>query len=354
MRFNRNHLKTACPRELLSRRAFLSSLGALTMSPRLFGSEPTPDATSVTAINHVMIHVSDLARSLDWYQRLFGMSVVARREETIILRVGKGPQFLEMASRAGAKPGIAHFGLSTDNFDPDRILGILEAHGIAFAQKPAPMKAHVRIGEQQTGDTPEVYFGDPDGIIVQLQDSSYSGGTGPLENEYSNASEPAPAAGLLPVRDYNHVTSFVPDQRRSVRFYQKLFQMPIDTYQGPLPILRVGTGNQSLAFVGAADRQSTAFIDHVCFAVDNFHPDRILATLADYGVTPRTDERRRPAPLQSYVTMRMPDRGGAPGGTPELYFTDPDGILLQVQDTRYCCGSGYLGDERAAPEAPRK
>lgn len=173
------------------------------------------------------------------------------------------------------------------------------------------MKAHVRIREQAIGGTPEVYVGDPDGIVIQLNDSSYGGGAGPLGDKYSRAPESAPADGLLAVRDYNHVTSFVPDQRRTVRFYQKLFQMPIDTYQGPLPILRVGTGNQSLAFVGAADRQSPALIDHVCFAMDDFNPGRILATLAGYGVAPCADERRRPAPLKSYVTMRMPDRGGA-------------------------------------------
>jgi len=34
--------------------------------------------------------------------------------------------------------------------------------------------------------------------------------------------------------------------------------------------------------------------------------------------------------------MRMPDRGGAPGGTPELYFTDPDGLVMKLQDTSYC------------------
>jgi hypothetical protein len=46
----------------------------------------------------------------------------------------------------------------------------------------------------------------------------------------------------------------------------------------------------------------------------------------------------------SYVSLRMPARGGAPGGTPELYFTDPDGLLMQLQDVRYCGGGGYLGD----------
>ena len=354
MRSNLNHLKPVSPQEFLSRRVFLGSLSALTLTSRLFGSDPTSGAISATAINHVTINVTDLRRSLDWYQRLFGMPVVARQGETVILRVGNGPQFLAIASRAQAKPEITSLGLSTDNFDLDRIVKILKAHAIALAPKPAPLKAHVRIGEQTVGGTPEVYIGDPDGIVVQIQHSSYDGRTGPLGGERSKASESAPVAGLLAVRDYNHVTSFVPDQGRTVGFYQKLFQMPIDTYQGPLPILRVGAGNQSLAFVGADDRHAPAFIDHVCFAVDDFNPDRILAILADYGVTPRADERRRPMPLKSYVTMRMPDRGGAPVGTPELYFTDPDGILLQVQDVRYCCGSGYLGDERGTPKAPRE
>src|SRR5262249_35093829 len=44
------------------------------------------------------------------------------------------------------------------------------------------------------------------------------------------------------------------------------------------------------------------------------------------------------------VSMRMENRGGAPGGTPELYFTDPDGLLMQLQDTSYCGGGGFLGD----------
>ena len=47
-----------------------------------------------------------------------------------------------------------------------------------------------------------------------------------------------------------------------------------------------------------------------------------------------------------------PNRGGAPEGTPELYFTDPDGILLQLQDPTYCGGNGYLGDECGSVENP--
>jgi hypothetical protein len=115
----------------------------------------------------------------------------------------------------------------------------------------------------------------------------------------------------------------------------------------------VGTGNQFLALVGAGGRRGfSPYIHHACLTVKSFEPDRVLGALADHGVTPCRDKRGPLKPLQSYVTMRMPDRGGALGGTPELYFTDPDGILLQIQDVRYCGGSGYLGNERGTPEKP--
>jgi hypothetical protein len=76
----------------------------------------------------------------------------------------------------------------------------------------------------------------------------------------------------------------------------------------------------------------------------NFNQERIFKALSDYGLKPRSGTG--PAgPLQYYVTMRMPNRGGAsPNGTAELYFTDPDGILLQLQDTSYCGGGGVMGE----------
>lgn len=346
-----NHSKTAPPEGVLSRRVFLGLLSALAVSPPLFADAPKPGIIPVTAINHIMIKVSDPARSLKWYQGLFGMPIVARQADTVILRIGDGPQFLAIAGDAGAKPGIARFGLSTDNFNADRVMRTLNAHGVISSQKPGPMKAHLRIRGRQLGGapdgTPEVFFGDPGGILAQLHDSSYCGGTGLLGNKHLKTPEPAPTGGLLAIREYNHISAFVSDQKRSVAFYQRLFGMPIDTYQGSMPILRVGKGNHFLAFAGGA--RSRPFIHHACFSVDNFDLDRILGVLANYGLKHRGRKRGATGPLQSYVTMRMPDRGGAPGGTPELYFTDPDGIVLQIQDVRYCGGSGYLGDQRGTP-----
>ena len=51
------------------------------------------------------------------------------------------------------------------------------------------------------------------------------------------------------------------------------------------------------------------------------------------------------SPLVWYISQRMENRGGARGtGTPELYFTDPDNIAIQIQDVKYCGGGGFLGD----------
>jgi len=87
-----------------------------------------------------------------------------------------------------------------------------------------------------------------------------------------------------------------------------------------------------------------ASINHVCMRMEGFNPDKVLKTLAEFGVTPRDSATGPVGPLKSYVSMRMENRGGAKEGTPELYFTDPDGILLQLQDVSYCGGAGVFGE----------
>jgi len=93
-------------------------------------------------------------------------------------------------------------------------------------------------------------------------------------------------------------------------------------------------------------------IHHASLSVEDFDVDRIFSVLEGYGLTVLGEAGGADDPLQAYVTMRGPDRGGAPEGTPELYFTDPDGILLQLQDPTYCSGNGYLGDECGTVENP--
>ena len=329
----------------VTRRAFLGSMAAVAAAPSIFaqGSRPPLPGTS---LNHMTLSVTDIGRSLEFYQGLFGMPIAARQAGTLVLRIGDGPQFLALSGgNANASRSINHLCLTIDDFDADRVVRILGEHGVMPASGGGAMRVRIRQrGEEfggAPGGTPELYFGDPDGVVVQIQDSTYCGGKGVLR-EVCDVVEPPSFPGVFNLRDLNHFTIFVSDQARSIAFYQALFGLPINTYQGALPVLSVGSGSQFLAL---AQVPVPPTIHHACMTIENFQHEEVMAKLEDFGITPRDDNAPGPVPaLRSYVTMRMEDRRGAPGGTPELYFTDPDGILIQLQDASYCGGSGYFGE----------
>jgi catechol 2,3-dioxygenase-like lactoylglutathione lyase family enzyme len=332
----------------LTRRSLLGSFGCLAAS-RVLSAQATPPPIRVRSLNHMTLAVADPARSQEFYQGLFGMPVQARQGATPVLRIGSGPQFVALNKvGSNAKPGIHHYCMTVDNFDSERILRTLAAHGVAKTDAAAtePLKVWVRVRREDAGGakegTPELYFTDPDGIVVQLQDTTYCGGAGRLGSVCLAKPEPAPRKGLLAVRALSHFTITISNPQRSRDFYQALFGLPIQAYQGPAPALAVGAGPQFLMFAGGPAAKPN--IGHGCFTMEGFDPDKVLKTLSDFGVTPRGDARGPVGPLKSYVSMRMEDRGGARDGTPELYFTDPDGILMQLQDVSYCGGGGYFGE----------
>jgi catechol 2,3-dioxygenase-like lactoylglutathione lyase family enzyme len=346
----------------ISRRTLLLSLPAIAAARGVFAQSSGPPIR-VRALNHATLMVSDVKRSTEFYQGLFGMPIQGRQGGTVALRIGSGPQALALSAAGSGAPSINHFCLAVEDFNVDRLVktltdrGLTKAEGASGGLGGGPMKIRVRMRGPEVGGapqgTPELYFGDPDGIVVQLQDPSYCGGGGPLGNVCS-AVEPAPTKGLIAVRDLSHFTVFVSDSQRSNTFYRELFGFSIRSYQGPTaPTLAVGRGVEFLMFAGVtgggrggvtAAPPRPASINHLCLNLDGFNTDRILKALESYGIKPRENAQGPVGPMRSYVTMRMENRGGAKEGTPELYLTDPDGILVQLQDVRYCGGSGVLGD----------
>jgi catechol 2,3-dioxygenase-like lactoylglutathione lyase family enzyme len=125
----------------------------------------------------------------------------------------------------------------------------------------------------------------------------------------------------LEVAGINHVTLFVSDRERSVEFYQTIFGMPVQSTQQGGTNLSAGDGTQFLGIFQVPGREPR--IDHVCLSVRDFDTDRVMESLRSNGVEGR-------------VRMR--------GEVPEVYFTDPDGLSIQVQDVAYCGGGGGLGD----------
>ncbi len=330
----------------ISRRQALLSLATLAAASRVLAQSGKPPLR-VRALNHMTLTVSDRKRSMEFYQGLFGMSVQHRQGTAIGLRIGSGPQYISLSQGdANARPAIAHFCMTVDRFSVAGVTKSLADHGVVEGD-PGPMKTWVRTRGPDAGGaregTPELYLGDPDGILVQLQDAGYCGGAGVPGNVCK--AEPAPAKGLIAVRDLSHFTLGVSDAKRSVAFYQDVFGMPVQTHQGAAPLLAAGANRQFIALAGVNGAlQGTPGIGHGCLTMEGFHPDKVLKALADYGIKPRGSATGPAGPLVSYVSMRGEERGGAKGGTPELYFTDPDGIPMQIQDVTYCGGAGYLGE----------
>jgi catechol 2,3-dioxygenase-like lactoylglutathione lyase family enzyme len=288
------------------------------------------------------LYVSDPKRSLEFYQGLFGMPIQFRQGNAGgLLRIGPGPQYIALAAAGGdRKIGIDHFCMTTDGFNAGRVVATLAEHGVAKSEGPGALKTWQRM----RGDTLEFYVGDPDGIVVQLQDPSYCGGSGALGDKCFATPEPAPRKGLIAVRDLSHFTLSVSDANRSREFYRSVFGMTrIQAYQGPSsPDLAVGPGLQFLAMGGGGAAKPG--IAHACMTMEGFNPDKVLKILSDFGIKPRGEARSPAAPLVSYLSIRREDRGGAKDGTTELYFTDPDGIVMQLQDVTYCGGAGSLGE----------
>jgi catechol 2,3-dioxygenase-like lactoylglutathione lyase family enzyme len=338
----------------LDRRGFLASMPALMAMPMLIAqSRQMP--FKLRTFNHVTLVVSDLQRSIDFYQGLFGLPVQTRQgADGATLRIGSGPQLLGLTtnpSSGNRTPRIDHMCVGVEGFDLDRLLKHLADQGVPKSDEQGAMRVQVRMrGEDRGGmasGTPEVYIGDPDGIILQLQDVSYCAGSGPLGNVCATP-EPSPKTGLIAPKAYNHCTVYSTYAQRSNRFYQQLFGMEIRSYQGPTaPTLAVGPGVEFLMLTGGGTNAASprrASINHFCLSVEGFDTKPIVETLESFGIKPRENQTGPAGALRHYITMRMENRGGAKEGTPELYFTDPDGLLVQLQDVSYCGGSGPLGN----------
>jgi catechol 2,3-dioxygenase-like lactoylglutathione lyase family enzyme len=386
---NRRHFLASLPALAMAP----SSLPSLVMAPRMAAQTPARAPFRVNGLSQITLTVSDVARSLEFYQGLFGLPVQARQGSTVLLRIGNGPKFLALRqAAAGESPSISSFGFGVQDFSVDRAMQTLTAHGISAATattaKPGPKQALVRTRRQNEGgsldgSTRDLFVADPSGVVFQLHDVSYCGGSGALGN-VCPAVEPSPKPGLIALKDTSHFTIAASDPM-TVPMYLELFGFEPMVYQAATPAWRVGSGVHFLMFIvgggptraggagippgagraggapsggrgvaesgrgAASGPPRAAGIDHACVAMDNFDPAAVTKLLVSYGLKQQEGQGR--SPLVTYISLRMPNRGGAEGGTPELYFTDPDGLPIQIQDVKYCGGGGFLGD--ACPPLPQ-
>lgn len=296
-------------------------------------------------LHSVGLRVSDVEKSLNFYQSVLGLPIQAEKDNTLFLRFGEGPSYLSLAPTiAGEKPRISHIGLSVDNFSIESWTEALDKNGFtATSSKIVSNENRLTFSKSYWINANTLHFIDEEGVEIQISASDYCG----VEKSHCKDTVES-LQGKFNVRGLNHFTTFMSNAPRANQFYRSILDIGIQSFQGPnIPALGVGDGLQFLMFVGPAMEgrpKNPANLHHVSLMVTDFNVDNAFTILQNAGLSARPDGVNTTSPMQYYVSLRMPARGGAEGGTPEVYFTDPDGILLQIQDPSYCGGSGYLGN----------
>ena len=128
----------------------------------------------VQRIDHLVLRVRDLARSVRFYGEVLGCHVERRREHLGLVHLRAGASMIDvvdvagkLGARGGAPAGVEgrnvdHLCLRIDPFDETALRAHLARFGIA------PMgPAEINFGAE--GDGLSLYFQDPDGNTIELK-----------------------------------------------------------------------------------------------------------------------------------------------------------------------------------------
>ena len=127
----------------------------------------------IREIDHVVLRVRDLARSLAFYRDVLGCTLEREQQRIGLYQLRAGRSMIdlvpvdgELGAAGGAPPGeegrnVDHVCLRVDPWDEEAIRAHLAAHGIA----PEPSRR--RFGAEGAGLS--FYLTDPDGNMVELK-----------------------------------------------------------------------------------------------------------------------------------------------------------------------------------------
>ena len=125
------------------------------------------------AIDHVVLRIADLGKSLAFYGDVLGCTIDNRQDAIGLVQLRAGRSLIDLVPlggplgrRGGAAPAkegrnVDHFALQIAPFDEAAIRAHLARHGVSIVE------AGLRYGAE--GDGPSVYVTDPDGNVVELK-----------------------------------------------------------------------------------------------------------------------------------------------------------------------------------------
>ena len=117
-------------------------------------------------IDHVALHVSDLERSIKFYEQHFGFRHYFQQASGGGLQIAYlklGDTVLELTHHPGEALSGFHFCLETDNFD--KTVAQLQQNGVKLIRAPHDTAAR----EPRENGWRRVVFGGPDGEQIELR-----------------------------------------------------------------------------------------------------------------------------------------------------------------------------------------
>ncbi|MEE9279805.1 MAG: VOC family protein [Myxococcota bacterium] len=127
----------------------------------------------IRGLDHVVLRVRDLERSLHFYTQVLDAREERRVDRAGLIQLRAGAQLIDLVpldgpiGRAGGRGpesegrNVDHFALRLAAFDETRLRTHLEKHGIE------PGEVNTRYGADGFG--PSMYIQDPDGNVVELK-----------------------------------------------------------------------------------------------------------------------------------------------------------------------------------------
>jgi len=135
----------------LSRRQLIQGLTLLAAAGGTSSAQAQQTPFTSTRIDHISIQVSDMQRSVEFYQTIFGLTILNEDRANQIVRMGTTSIIVSLHQKAPT--GIVdHYAIAVDGFEREAATRALAEHGLT-AETNLDYGFHVR---------------DPEGIPVQI------------------------------------------------------------------------------------------------------------------------------------------------------------------------------------------
>jgi catechol 2,3-dioxygenase-like lactoylglutathione lyase family enzyme len=146
-----SNLVTSFEKGALTRRELIRGLAMLAAAGGTAAGMPQEAGFKGARIDHVSIQVTDLQRSVDFYKKLFGFSVVSEDKPNEIVRLGISKTLVSLHHKSPT--GIVdHFAIGVEPFNKDSVTRDLKLRG-ATPEENIDAGFHIK---------------DPEGLNVQI------------------------------------------------------------------------------------------------------------------------------------------------------------------------------------------